>query len=127
MEKKKVLVMDERNPKIFYYEDVKKPKVVKKRNFLVSTEKGRTRGKISFYIAEIVPNIGLRLIDNNYTCATNSTESFYTQVINLLVSKNELPKKHLIKDVLVSNYNRKELPFNIIFVEGQGLNYVNQY
>lgn len=105
----------------------KKSKVVKKRNFLVSTEKGRTRGKISFYIAEIMPNVGLKLIDNNYTCSTRSTESFYSQVINLLVRKNELPKKYIIKDVLASNYNRNELPFNIIFVEGHGLNYINQY
>lgn len=96
------------------------------RNFLAVSEKGRKRGKISFYIAEIMPETGLRLIDNDLTLFAQSNRGFHTEIVLKLVEKNELPKDCIAEDGYI-NYSKKDGNYNIIFVEGQGLNYVNQF
>jgi len=98
-------------------------KLPKKRLFLCSTEIGRVKGRISFYIAEIIPNEGLRLIDNDYTCLTSSHKGLESEAVQALVNKNELPitaiNKDHYRDGRVKNYS-------LIMVEGRGLNYINQ-
>lgn len=94
-----------------------------KKMFLVSTEKGRVRGKISFYIAEIIPNIGLRLIDNDFTCSSTSNRGILIETVNCLVQKNELPKEVLDDSGYVKKHDDNYI---ILFSEGQGLNYINQ-
>ncbi|MFA5300532.1 MAG: hypothetical protein WC389_20285 [Lutibacter sp.] len=95
-----------------------------KKTFLVSTEKGRVKGKISFYIAEIIPNEGLRLIDNDYTCSISSHRGLESEAVQALINKNELPitarSETGYRDGRVNNYI-------LIMIEGQGLNYVNQF
>jgi hypothetical protein len=94
-----------------------------KKIFLVSTEVGRQRGRISFYIAEIVPNKGLRLIDNFYTCSATSHRGIESEAVQCLVNNNELPITAInaahYRDGRVKNYS-------LIIVEGRGLNYINQ-
>lgn len=58
-----------------------------KKIFLVSTETGRHRGKISFYIAEIEPNNGLRLIDNSSTCSSTSNKGLINEAIAILIKR----------------------------------------
>ena len=103
---------------------IEKQKEPKKKTFLVSTEIGRVKGRISFYVAEIVPNKGLRLIDNDYTCSAISNKGIESEAVQALVSKKELPITAITargyKDARVKNYN-------LIIVEGKGLNYINQY
>lgn len=101
----------------------KKPRLSKKRIFLVSTELGRQRGRISFYIAEIMPNKGLRLIDNFYTCSAQSHRGIESEAVQCLVNNKELPITAInaqhYRDGRVKNYC-------LIIVEGKGLNYINQ-
>ena len=85
-----------------------------KRIFLAVSERGRHRGKISFYIAEIVPNKGLRLIDNDFTCSIHTVKGVKKEVLAQLVTQNEL------------TLPLEDENFNLIMVEGQGLNYVDQ-
>ena len=98
---------------------------MKKKIFLVSTELGRKRGRISFYIAEIIPNEGLRLIDNDFTCQIRSHKGIKHEAINLLVSKGELPPEALYEDGYI-NYDFKDDNYILINIEGEGLNYVDQ-
>lgn len=95
----------------------------KKRIFLVSTEVGRVKGKISFYIAEIVPNKGLRLIDNFYQCSATSNKGIESEAVQALVNARELPITAIsaahYRDARVKNYS-------LIIIEGRGLNYINQ-
>lgn len=96
----------------------------RKKIFLVSTEKGRVRGKISFYIAEIVPNKGLRLIDNDFVCSIQSNRGIESEAVQALINRGELPitarNEAGYRDGRVNNYK-------LIIIEGQGLNYINQY
>lgn len=85
-----------------------------KRIFLAVSERGRHRGKISFYIAEIIPDKGLRLIDNDFTCSIHSIKGIKKEVLSQLINRNELP-------LPLEDQN-----FNLIMIEGQGLNYVDQ-
>ncbi len=95
----------------------------KKRIFLVSTEVGRAKGRISFYIAEIMPNKGLRLIDNDFTCSKTSNKGIESEAVQALVNKNELPVTALNE----SHYRYGKLKnYALIIVEGRGLNYINQ-
>ena len=104
------------------FEKPKKEKIVK--TFLAFTELGRVKGRISFYIAEIVPNKGLRLIDNDYTCSASSHKGVESEAVQALVSKKELP----ITAINASGYMDKRVKnYNLIMIEGRGLNYVNQY
>lgn len=98
-------------------------KDTKKRIFLVSTEVGRVKGRISFYIAEILPNKGLKLIDNDFTCSRTSNKGIESEAVQALVNARELPITAIsaahYRDARVKNYS-------LIIVEGRGLNYVNQ-
>lgn len=85
-----------------------------KRTFLAVSERGRHRGKISFYIAEIVPNKGLRLIDNDFTCSIHTAKGVKKEVLSQLVSRSEL------------SLPLEDQKFNLIIVESQGLSYVDQ-
>ena len=95
----------------------------KKKIFLALTEKGRQKGKISFYIAEIVPNKGLRLIDNYFTCSQQSNRGIDSEAVQCLINRGELPiaarNEAGYRDGRVKNYK-------LIIIEGQGLNYINQ-
>ena len=85
-----------------------------KRTFLAVSERGRHRGKVSFYIAEIIPDKGLKLIDNDFTCRINPIKGLKKTVLSQLVERGEL-------QLPIEDQN-----FNLIMVEGQGLNYVEQ-
>ena len=96
----------------------------KKRIFLVSTEIGRIKGKISFYIAEIIPNEGLKLIDNDYVCSVQSNKGVDSEAVQALVTRKELP----ITAITSSGYRDGRVDnYKLIIVEGRGLNYINQY
>ena len=86
-----------------------------KRIFLAVSERGRHKRKISFYIAEIMPGKGLRLIDNDFTCSIHSVKTARFEVLSQLVTRNEL------------TLPLEDENFNLIMVEGQGLNYVDQF
>jgi hypothetical protein len=101
----------------------KKERLPKKKIFLVSTEFGRIKGKVSFYIAEIVPNKGLRLIDNFYTCSRTSNSGIENEAVKALVKAKELP----LNAIATNGYrNHKIINYSLILVEGRGLNYINQ-
>lgn len=85
-----------------------------KRIFLAVSERGRHRGKVSFYIAEILPDKGLKLIDNFFTCQINPIKGLKNTVLSQLVERGEL-------QLPIEDQN-----FNLIMVEGTGLNYVEQ-
>lgn len=93
-----------------------------KKIFLVSTEVGRIRGKISFYIAEILPDKGLRLLDNFFTCSSRSFRGIDLEAVLFLVKCGELPAE-AIKD---GRINRECKDYIIITVEGKGMSYISQ-
>lgn len=94
-----------------------------KKIFLVCTEEGRVKYKTSFYIAEIMPNKGLRLIDNDYQCLLRSHRGLESEAVQALVNAGELP----INAITAEHYiNRKVKNYTLIMIEGRGLNYVNQ-
>lgn len=97
-----------------------------KKTFVVSTETKRVRGKISFYIAEVIPNKGLRLIDNDFKCSSTSNKGIETEAVNRLVELKELPEKVLDKAGYINP--KKQHPFILIHFQGTelGLIYVNQ-
>lgn len=90
-------------------------KTTQKRIFLAVSERGRHRGKVSFYIAEIVPYKGLRLIDNDFTCPINPIKGLKKTVLSQLVERGEI-------QLPIEDQN-----FSLIMVEGQCLNYVEQF
>ena len=90
------------------------------RNFLIVTEKGRKRGKISFYIAEIKEN-GLNLIDNDFTVIQGMHRGLKHEAIKRLVDLKYLDSKYINESGYIEY---KNVDFNIILVEGQGLNYI---
>jgi hypothetical protein len=93
-----------------------------KKIFLVSTEVGRVKGRISFYIAEILPDKGLRLIDNDFVCSSRSFRGIDTETVQCLVNLGELPA-----EAIIGNYRNDEYrDYVLIIVEGRGLNYINQ-
>jgi hypothetical protein len=96
-----------------------------KKIFLVVTERGRSRGKISFYIAEIEPTTGLRLIDNTFTCSITSNKGIKNEAVKVLIKNRQLPEEALDQLGYI-NYNYNE--YQVIIVEGQkqGLNYIDQ-
>jgi hypothetical protein len=102
---------------------VKQNRIPKKRIFLCSTEVGRKKGRISFYIAEIMPNKGLKLIDNDYTCSSSSHKGLESEAVQALVNKNELP----ITAINASHYRDGRVKnYSLIMVQGTALNYINQ-
>jgi hypothetical protein len=98
-------------------------KIQKKKIFFVSTEIGRVKGRISFYIAEILPNKGLRLIDNFYTCSATSHRGLDTEAVHALVKAGEIPASSIHKDGYINNKNKKYI---LIKAEGRSLVYINQ-
>jgi hypothetical protein len=114
------ILFDEMKEKMFPTKPKKEPK---RKVFLVSTEVGRHKGKISFYIAEIVPNKGLRLIDNDYTCSTQCHKGIESEAVQALVNKNELP---IIAITERHHLNPRVKNYVLVIVEGRGLNYINQ-
>jgi len=97
-----------------------------KRNFLVITEVGRKRNVISFHISEIMPNKGLRLIDNDYVCSLSSNRGTHHEAVQALVNKKELPENALTTSGYI-DFNILQKDYNLIMIDGKGLNYVSQY
>lgn len=94
----------------------------KKLTFFVSTEKGRVKGRYSFYIAEIDKN-GLHLIDNTFTCSMQSHRGLDTECISRIVELKRLPKIAIAPDGYRNNHLNT---YRLIVVNGSGLNYINQ-
>lgn len=92
------------------------------KNFLVLTERKRKKGKISFYISQILDN-GLKLIDNDFTCSKTSNRGLKNEVVNFLVSKDILDKS-VVNDAGFIDYS-KPLDFSIILVEATELCYID--
>lgn len=107
--------------KMFPPKTVREPK---KKIYLVSTELGRKKGRISFYIAEILPNKGLRLIDNDFTCSTQSHAGIETEAIKRLIELKELKPNCIHKDGYIDN---KKKNYILITAKGTALNYINQF
>lgn len=109
---------------------IKKQKM--KRTFLVITERDRVRGKISFYISELKEN-GLNLIDNDLRVSINSHHGIAHEAVRELVRRKKLPENVLDSEGYIldsegyiDNYDRFREDYNFIYIDGQGLNYVNQ-
>lgn len=95
-----------------------------KKTFLVSTEHGRLKGRISFYIAEISPTEGLRLIDNESTCSSRSNHGIINEALAILIKHNELPAKTLdYQGYCSGEYD----DYILILCDGTGYIYVNQF
>ena len=95
-----------------------------KKTFLVITERGRQRGRVSFYIAEIVPNDGLRHIDNDSTCSSSSNKGIINEALAILIKHKELPEKTLdYRGYCSGEYD----DYILIHCEGTKLVYINQF
>lgn len=100
---------------------VKTKKVTNKRIFLISTELGRVRKRVSFYIAEINSNTGLRLINNTFTCNIGSNKGLVDEAIQVLVNEKELPPEALT----LAGYRNYDLQtYEVLFIEGKSISYV---
>ncbi len=95
-----------------------------KKTFLVISERSRARGRISFYIAEIQPNVGLRHIDNDSTCSSGSNKGIINEAIAILIKNKELPE-------IALDYrgyaNLGYTDYILIHCEGTKLVYINQF
>ena len=106
-----------------YSRHTKLRKKTKKQIFLISTEVGRIKGRLSFYIAEIMPDKGLRLIDNDFTCIIGSNRGIENEAVSCLITKKELSPLALDP----GGYRNPETAnYILIVVQGRGLNYINQ-
>jgi hypothetical protein len=92
------------------------------KNFLAVSEKGRVRGKITFYIGEVMPDTQLRLIDDSLQLKPRNHKGFETEIVNLLVAKGELPKDCITDEGYVNYDPYLYGTYQIIMVEGAGIN-----
>lgn len=92
-----------------------------RRTFFIMSEQKRIRGRLSYYVGEIIPNKGMRLIDNDYTTPTQSHRGLDNEGVKVLVEKGELPKDKLDEYGYIDETKRDYI---LIMVEGQGLNYI---
>lgn len=94
-----------------------------KKVFLAVTEQGRKKGRISFYIAEITQEKGMRLIDNDYTVSSGSHKGIEAEVLARLVYHNELPSEALNEQgYMNAKYSEN---YHLIIFQGTGLNYLH--
>ena len=64
------------------------------------------------------------MIDNDFTCSLGSNRGITTEAVQALINNRELP----INAIGENDYiNHKISNYNLIIVEGKGLNYVNQF
>jgi hypothetical protein len=91
------------------------------RTFFVLTERKRVKGKVSFYIAEII-NGKMELIDNDLTVSVNKNRGLVNEAVNFMVTRGRLDRKHIDEHGYI---NQSEKNFNIIHVEGTDLTYIN--
>ena len=91
------------------------------RKFLVVTEVGRVRGKISVGIHEITDDSFKYITD--FTLSKGSQRGFEHEAVNKLVEMGVLPTDKLTNSGYI-DYSDK-LDYMIITVQGHGLNYVS--
>ena len=94
-----------------------------KKTFLAVTEQGRKKGRISFYIAEITQDKGMRLIDNGYTVPIGSHRGLEGEVLGRLVYHGELPKEATTEQGYMNPQYAHN--YHLIVFQGLGLNYLH--
>lgn len=112
-------LFDDAKNKMFPKRKAREPK---KRIFFVSTEKSREKGKISYYIAEIIQNKGLKLIDNDFKVSKQSHRGQFTEAVHRLVELKIIP--NCIDKAGYIDHKKKN--FTIITVEATALAYINE-
>jgi len=92
-----------------------------KRLFIISTELKRVKGRVSYYISEVVNN-EIKLIDNDFTCSKSSNKGLKEEAIIFLVEKGILSN-----DCLTNGYPNKTFNdiANIVHFQSEGICYVN--
>lgn len=96
-------------------------KVFQPRTFFVLTEEKRLRGRISFYIGEIIDG-KMKLIDNDFSVSKKSRRSLESEAINRLVQLQKLDEKYVDSGGYIK-YDIKD--YNIIHVESTNVAYLN--
>jgi len=91
------------------------------RTFFILTEQKRIRGRISFYIGELIDG-KMKLIDNSFTVSGRSRKSLESEAIIYLVDNQKLDEKYVDAGGYI-NYSTKD--YNIIHVEATNLAYIN--
>jgi hypothetical protein len=84
------------------------------KSFIVITESGRVRGKITGTLYKVKANKPQRISDFGYSKQSN--KGVRGESVKALITFGELSAK----DAAESN-------FSLLLIEGQGLNYINQY
>jgi hypothetical protein len=90
------------------------------RTFFILTERKRVKGKVSFYIGELI-NGKVKLIDNDFTVRIQSNRGLVDEAVNFMVEHGRLDRKHINSQGYI-NYSEKN--FNIIHVEGTDVTYL---
>jgi hypothetical protein len=93
-----------------------------KSTFLVVTERGRIRGKVSMHISEInIINGSIEPISVDSTFSYQSNRGIPTEAVRVLINKGRLPSCKLGNGGNI-DYSKKD--YTLIIVEGRGLNYI---
>lgn len=92
--------------------------IKEQKTFLVVTELGRVRGKVSGMAYEITPK-GLDVI-GNFDCRIGSNKGLNNEAIEFIVSKNLLPTNVIRTDGYIDSDVKG---YRLILIEGKGLNY----
>jgi hypothetical protein len=100
--------------------DIDETKIVE-RTFFVLTERKRIKGRISFYIGELI-NGKMNMIDNDFTVSARSNRGLLNEAVNRLIDLDVLCTKHVDSNGYI-NYRTKD--FNIIHVESNDIAYLN--
>lgn len=92
-----------------------------KRLFIVLTERKRTKGKISYYIGEIINN-EINFIGNDFKVSVSSNRGLLNEAVNFLVKKKIVPSNCIDAGGYIDEKNKD---FNIIHVESTDISYIN--
>ncbi len=92
-----------------------------KTTYLVITEKGRVRGRTSGSVIKISESENKLITELDYNSASNRGQE--SEAIAKLVEIGELPDDALSNPGYI-NYDYKKDNYNLILVEGLGLNYI---
>lgn len=92
------------------------------KQFIVITENKRVKGKITGSLYQIKNNRPVRISDFGFLPQSN--RGMESEVVNALVVFGSLPEKALTEEGYI---NYKEKNYNLLIVEGRGLNYIQSF
>ena len=91
------------------------------RNYLIISEEGRVKGKISIAVLKITEGDTIPLGDLHISKIMN--RGIKHEAVNFLVEKGFVNKNYIAEDGYINEQALQEESVNLIVVEGRGLTY----